>query len=123
MKALKYPIFCFSVFFTTCIIEVIRSVRKQRRLGENADVKPVHYNKRSFIVTVGMIIGYVVLMWLFGFIVSSIALTIGFTWLYKVRKSVVVNVIAAVIIVIVYLLFSNALFIFLPKGLLFEMLF
>nr|WP_321305762.1 tripartite tricarboxylate transporter TctB family protein [uncultured Sphaerochaeta sp.] len=123
MKALKYPIFCFSVFFATCVIEIIRSVRKQKTLGEKVEAKPIHHNLRNFSITVGLIVAYVIVMWLFGFIVSSIAITVGFTAIYRVQKNTIVNVVAAVVIITVYFVFSNVLYIFLPEGLLFKMIF
>lgn len=122
-EALRYPIFCFIVFFTTCGIEIIRGIRKRKAMGDEYVEKSVYHNRKNYFITVGMLIVYVVLMWLFGFIISSIALTIAFTWYYQIHKVVVVNVVAAAVIISIYFVFSNALYIFLPKGLLFRSLF
>ena len=123
VEALKYPLFCFFVVFATCAIEIVRSIRKQKVIGDKVETKPVHYNKKNFMIMVGLLTAYVILMWLSGFIVSSIALTVVFTLLFKIRRLVLVNIFAAIVVVVIYFVFSNALFIFLPQGLLFKLIF
>lgn len=122
-EALRYPIFCFIVLFATSAYEIIRDIRKQKQTHDPSTKKPLYHNKKSFLITVGMLVAYVILMWLFGFIVSSIALTVAFTWYYKTRNLVRTNIVAALVIIGIYFVFSYALYIFLPKGLLFNLIF
>ncbi len=123
MKALKYPLFCFAVVFVTSSIEIVRAVRKQKTMGVGEQAKPVHHNLRNYGITTAMLVAYVILMWIFGFIISSVMLTVAFTWYFKVNRLVVVNTAAAVVLIIIYYVFSNALYIFLPKGLLYKLIF
>ena len=118
MEALRYPLFCAAVVMLTAAIEIVKAVR-----NGTGKQKPIHKNARNFAVAAALMVGYIILMWLFGFIVSSIALTIAFTVIYKMEKPVAINIGAAVVIIAVYLIFSRLLYIFLPEGLFFEWLF
>ena len=123
LEALKYPVFCFLIVFGTCGIEIVRSIRKQKAEEETVEAEPVHYDLKNFLIMVVMLIVYVILLWLIGFIAASIALTIVFTVLYRLNKPVLVNVIATVVIIAVFFIFGKVLYIFLPQGLLFKLIF
>lgn len=123
VEAMKYPLFCFAIVGVACLIEIGRSLQNQKVAGEQAKAKPLYYNKKNFFITVGMLGVYVIVMWLFGFIVASVAMSMAFTWFYKIRKWVLVNVVTALVVVAIYFIFSNSLYIFLPKGLLFNLIF
>ena len=119
VEALKYPIFCMSVIAIAAVFEVCKSIRSQ----DEKKTKSVYVNKKNFMITAGLFLGYIILMWIFGFIVSSIAVTIAFTLIYKVRRPAAVNICAAIIIIAIYYSFRNLLYIFLPEGMLFDLLF
>ena len=118
MEALRYPLVCMAIVGITAVIEVVKAIK-----GKDEKQKPVHKNAKNFLVASGLTVAYIILMWLFGFIVSSIALTIAFTVIYKMEKPVAINIGAAVVIIAVYFIFSRLLYIFLPEGLFFEWLF
>ena len=109
--ALQYPIFCFTVFFVACLIDIWHSISKR---SENN--KGVHTNIKNFYITLLMFVVYCVLTYLLGFIIASIALTIAFTLYFKVNKPIWVNIGAAIVIVALYIVFGRVLYIFLPKG-------
>lgn len=121
MEALKYPCFCFVIFYGACIVEIINAFCKNEK--NNGEKTRIHTNFKNFYITFGLLVAYVLLMYLFGFILSSIAMTVAFTLIFKVRKPVLINAGAAVVIVAIYFIFSRVLFIFLPKGLLAALVF
>ena len=115
LEALKYPLFCVMVLCLACVVEIIRGITPASKTKET-----IHKNFKNFLITVGMLAAYAVLMWLVGFIFSSIAITLAFTLTFHIRKPIPVNVGAAAVIIAMYFAFSKFLFIFLPKGLLFQ---
>lgn len=121
MEALKYPIFCFVVFYCACVIEIINAFRKKEK--KNGEENKIHNNLKNFYITFGLLVAYVLLMYLFGFILSSIAMTVAFTLIFKVKKPLLINIGAALVIIALYFIFSRVLFIFLPKGLITTLIF
>ncbi|MGN0907767.1 MAG: tripartite tricarboxylate transporter TctB family protein [Bullifex sp.] len=115
--ALTYPIFCFIVFYAACLTDIWNSFRKQDR------EKKVHGNIRNFYITLLMFVCYAALTYLVGFIVASIALTVAFTLYFRMKRPVIVNICAAVVIITLYFIFSRLLYIFLPTGVLFRLIF
>ena len=86
-------------------------------------MKVVHKNMKNFLIAVGMFSIYALLMWLFGFIVASIVLTFAFLYVFKSKKILWVGLGASIVIVAIYFSFAKILYIFLPKGVLFNLIF
>ncbi len=127
MNALSYPMFCAAMVFVAGFVEIVRAFRDQKAASESAETaggkKTLYVNRKNFLISVGLFAAYVVLMWLLGFVISSIAVTAAFVYVFKAKKPLLVVLCSAVVIVLLYILFNKALYIFLPKGLLFGLVF
>ena len=118
--AAAYPIFVFVVIALAGVAELVNIFRRQKAGKEE---KPVFENRTNFLIATGMIIGYAVVMYLIGFILSSILFTVLFVGKFKMKKPLLVDIGAAAVIVAVYFCFEKLLYIFLPSGILLEKLF
>ena len=119
--ALSYPLFCAMGVALCCIAEIIKGLKSSAKGAK--DEKPVHKNMKNFLIAVGMFSIYALLMWLFGFIVASIVLTFAFLYVFKSKKILWVGLGASIVIVAIYFSFAKILYIFLPKGVLFNLIF
>ncbi len=118
--AIQYPLVCCLVVFAMAMIEIVKSLAGQKKKEKT---ESIYHNRKNFFLVAGMLIAYVILMWLFGFMFSSIALTICFTVLFKIQKPVLINIGAGIAIIAIYFVFNKILYIFLPKGMLFNLFF
>ncbi|MEM5768779.1 MAG: tripartite tricarboxylate transporter TctB family protein [Bacillota bacterium] len=121
-SATKYPFFIFSVVIVFGIVDIINSFRQQAA-ERGKERKPLFENRGNFLIITGMIIGYVLLMWLLGFVISTILFAVLFAWKFRLRHLIIFDLSAAVCIVALYVCFEKLLYIFLPTGLLFDKLF
>lgn len=120
--ATKYPGFLFAVVIVSGIVEIISSFRKQAA-EQGKEIKPLFENCKNFLIITGMIIGYVLFMWLLGFMISTILFAVLFAWKFRFKHLLIFDISAAVCIVALYFCFEKLLYIFLPAGLLFDKLF
>lgn len=123
IEAAKYPIFVFCVVIVSGVVEIARCLRAQSSQETGAPEKKVFENRKNFLVVSGMIIGYVIAMWLLGFMLSTIIFAVLFAWYFKLKHLIVFDIAAVIVIVGLYYCFEKLLYIFLPAGLLFEKLF
>ena len=125
--ALRYPVVCGGMVTLCAVIEIANAFRKQAASGSEEEgekkAKPVFTNRRNFLIMVGLMAAYVLLMWLLGFIISSVAIVVAFTLILKAKKPVWVIIGFTVVIVALYYVFRNYLYVFLPRGLLIKMIF
>lgn len=122
-EALRYPYFCFLMIFLACAVEIIKGVRTSAKQENSDEREPIHHNMKNFLTAIVMFAAYIVVMWFFGFIVSSVALMVAFAWRFKMKHLLVIGIVTAIVVSAIHLVFGNVLYIFLPKGLLFDVLF
>ena len=118
--AMGFPGFVFSVILIVGILELLR-IRKTQREGHETH-ENVFVNCGNFMVACGLIIGYLVLMWLVGFILSTIAFTIVFVVKFRYKHVLIFGIAAILAAVGLYYIFKNVMYIHLPDGLLFELI-
>ena len=120
LDAAKYPIFVFAVILVTGIWEIVHSLKAAEAEG----YKPpkVFENRRNFLIISGMMVGYLVAMWLVGFIISTIVFAILFAWLFKFEKLVIFSIAAVIVTIVLYYCIVKLLYIFLPTGILIDMI-
>lgn len=117
--AAAYPIFVFAVIALAGAVELVNIFRRQKAGKEE---KSIFENRRNFLTATAMIVGYAVVMYLIGFVLSSILFTALFVGKFKMKKPLLVDMGAAAVIVAIYFCFQKLLYIFLPSGILLEKL-
>lgn len=119
--AVKYPIFVFCVIAIVGLSQVFSSLKASK--GDDYKPAKIFENKKNFIVVFGMIVSYIIVMYLLGFILSSIIFAIAVAAYFKYKHLIGFSIGAAIVFTGVYYVFVKLLYIFLPSGLLFDKLF
>lgn len=117
-EAVRFPLFVFGVVICAGIGEIIRSLRAEKRREEARP--PVFHDRKNFLTVCGMILGYILLMYLVGFILSTILFAAAFGWRFRFRRLVPFGIAAAAVTVLLYFCFTKLMYIHLPQGLLLE---
>lgn len=121
-EALRFPLFVFGVVVCAGAGEIVRSLRAQRREDAAAAPAAVFYDRGRFLLVCGMIVGYILAMYLLGFILSTVLFAAVFGWQSRFRPLGLFCGAAAVAAVGLYLCFTRLMFIHLPQGLLLELI-
>lgn len=122
-EATRFPLFVFGVVVCAGVGEIFRSLRARKREETVSAIEPsVFYNRNRFLLVCGMVIGYVITMYLLGFILSTILFAAVFGWQSRFRPLVPFCAAAVVVTIGLYLCFTRLMFIHLPQGLLPELL-
>jgi len=121
MDAIKYPIFIFCIVAAAGIFVIVQTIKASK----GADYKPVQpfENRKNFLVICGLIIGYIIVMYLLGYIISSIIFAILTAWYFKYEHMLAFSIGVAIASLGIYYCFVKLLYIFLPTGLLLNKLF
>ena len=127
--AARFPLAVFAVVIVIGIAEATRSILARKKeneglaanAGEKAALKPVFKNFKNFIIISCMIIVYSILMYLIGFIPSTIVFSIAFVLFFKFKRVVLFSLCSIVGTIAVYFCFANLMHIRLPVGELVEM--
>jgi len=100
--------------------EIVRSLREEK--GRQKERPPVFQNRKNFLTVCGMIVGYLLAMYLLGFILSTILFALLFGWRFRFPRLVPFGVAAVAASVGLYLCFTRLMYIHLPQGLLLELI-
>ena len=120
LDAAKYPIFVFAVIFAAGTWEIVHSLKAVKAEGYKAP--KVFENRKNFLIISGMMIGYILGIWLVGFIISTIVFSILFAWLFKFKKLVLFSIATVIVTVALYYAIVKLLYIYLPTGILIDMI-
>lgn len=125
--AARFPLAVFGIVVLAGIAEVVRSISANKQkagatTGGKEKTAEQKNHARNFAVISIMIVIYSILMYLVGFIASSILFFIVFVLFFKFKRIVLFTVCSAIGIVGVYFCFTEFMHIRLPIGELFEMI-
>lgn len=119
--AVGFPGFVFSVIAIVGCMELLR-IRRSHGDESQEPPKAVFYNRGNFLVICGLITGYVVFMFLVGFIPSTILFAAVFAVKFRYRHPVLFGAAAVLVTVGVSYIFKNVMYIHLPGGLLLDLI-
>ena len=119
---MAFPGFVFGTGILIGILDLIKSIREIKNKSD-AEKQPLFENKKNFQTICFLMLLYVVLMWLCGFIISSIVFSLLFAWKHHYKRMILFTIVMAVIILIWYLLFTKFLGVQFPAGFIFELIF
>ena len=122
--ASRFPLAVFVIVIAIGIAEATRSILARKKEnealeadpGKKAAPKPVFKNFKNFMVISCMIIVYSILMYLIGFIASTIVFSIAFVFFFKFKRVVLFSLCSIVGTVAVNFCFANLMHIRLPVG-------
>ncbi len=118
--SLRYPTFVFTVCLVIGTLEIVKGVRKNARTEFKM---PVFTNKRNFFFVCGAIIVYASLLTILGFIIASSIFTISYILYTRYEKPVRIIVTSLVIVIVIYVVFTQFLHVNLPQGLILRVIF
>ncbi len=121
-SAMAFPGFVFGTGILIGILDLIKSIREIKNKSD-AEKQPLFENKKNFQTICFLMLLYVVLMWLCGFIISSMVFSLLFAWKHHYKRMILFTIVMAVIILIWYLLFTKFLGVQFPAGFIFELIF
>lgn len=124
LEAVRFPLFVFGVVVCAGAGEIFHSLRAQKREEgtEAPEPPPVFYDRKRFLLVCGMIVGYLLAMYLFGFILSTILFAVVFAWQSQFRPLVPFCAVAVAAAVGLSFCFTRLMFIHLPQGILLELI-
>ncbi|MFK7751236.1 MAG: tripartite tricarboxylate transporter TctB family protein [Sedimentitalea sp.] len=110
-----FPMLASGVMIVSGVVILLGALRKpavaRASAGFMAQILPTHH-----IVLIALVLGYVVLMPFFGFVVSSaVFLFCAFQYLWR-KNPLVILALSAVTLVIVYIIFREVFQVVLPQG-------
>lgn len=114
-EATGFPLFVFAVIFVVGCLELFRIWRVQKTQEQRTQEK-VFCSQKNFLAMCGLIIGYILLMCLVGFIISTIVFAIVFAVKFRYRHPLVFGAAAVVVTIGLYYLFKKVMYIQLPMG-------
>lgn len=104
-------------FLIWCILVEMRSINK----SDTKDESKNQYDFKKWLFSGISIVIYTLLMYLVGFIVSSIIFTAALMWLLGLKRPILVGIITLCSVVLIWTIFQKILYIPLPEGILFNM--
>lgn len=120
-EATGFPLFVFAVIFAVGCLELFRIWRGQK-MDPQKTQKKVFHNRKNFLMMCGLIVGYIVLMCLVGFIISTIVFAIVFAVKFRYKHPLVFGAAAVLVTIGLYYLFRKVMYIQLPVGYLTDMI-
>ena len=117
-NAMRLPRLIFIALMFLCAIEMIRFFVYNRK----AEGKPraAIKNVRNFVTGLVFLAGYCFALYLIGFIPATIALCLGYGFLYHYKRPLLMILYTFISVMLVWFVFSSVLGVPLPAGVLFS---